>query len=132
VSRASDHRGGIFVVDDDKDIRESLLQVLEDEGYTAHGASNGVEALVLLRDLVVAARRPCVILLDLMMPVMDGWAFRAEQLGDPQLAPIPVVVLTADGHAREKAARLSACAGLAKPIGLAQLLAAVEPHCVGE
>ena len=66
---------GILIVDDDPDIRDSLKEVLEDEGYEVNGVANGREALDYLRK----SPRPCVILLDLMMPVMDGWQFRKEQ-----------------------------------------------------
>src|SRR5579862_4602951 len=66
---------GILIVDDDPDIRDSLKEVLEDEGYEVNGVANGREALDYLRK----SPRPCVILLDLMMPVMDGWQFRREQ-----------------------------------------------------
>ena len=72
---------GVLVVEDDVDILRAIVQVLEDEGHAVRGAENGRVALAALR--APGARPPCVILLDLMMPVMDGWAFRAEQLRDP-------------------------------------------------
>jgi CheY-like chemotaxis protein len=72
---------------------------------------------------------PSVILLDLMMPVMDGWQFRTEQLRDPALAAIPVILISADGTVREKAAALSAAAFLRKPIDVEQLLALVRQYC---
>ena len=70
-----------------------LTQVLEEEGYAPICAANGLEAL---RKLRLSPTRPSLILLDLMMPVMNGWEFRAEQEHDPSLASIPVVVLSAD------------------------------------
>src|SRR5205814_8831977 len=83
----------ILVVDDDPDIRDSLREVLEDEGYDVSCVGNGREALDHLK---AASPRPCVILLDLMMPVMDGWQFRREQKKlEPELANIPLVVITA-------------------------------------
>ena len=105
----------------------ALVQVLEDEGYTVRAAENGRAALAALR--APGARPPCVILLDLMMPVMDGWAFRAEQLRDPLLAEIPVVVLTADGNAAARSAVLEVAGALRKPVELLTLLAAIQPFC---
>jgi CheY-like chemotaxis protein len=117
---------GILLVDDDADIVKVVVQVLMDEGYTVSAARNGQEALDTLR--ATWDRPPCVILLDLMMPVMDGRAFRAEQLRDPVLAGIPVVVLTADGDALLKAEKLGVAGALTKPVDLEQLLSAVRPY----
>jgi CheY-like chemotaxis protein len=80
----------VLVVDDEPDIREALVDLLEDEGYEADGASEGAEALAKARAL-----HPGLVLLDLMMPGMNGWEFRAKQREDPELAEIPVVVLSA-------------------------------------
>jgi CheY-like chemotaxis protein len=118
-------REGVFVVEDNADILQAIVQVLEDEGYTVRATANGREALAMLR--AGDAPLPRVILLDLMMPVMDGWAFRAEQAADPTLADIPVIVLTADGNAAEKAAQLACAGGLRKPVDLMTLLDAVAP-----
>ncbi len=82
----------VMVVEDDALIREMVMQVLAGEGFTAIGASNGEEALQHLREERV---HPALILLDLMMPVMNGWQFRAKQLQDPALAGIPVIVMSA-------------------------------------
>jgi CheY-like chemotaxis protein len=81
----------VMVVDDDDDIRDTLTALLEEEGYTVSAHANGREALEALR----TGERPCLIFLDLMMPVMDGLEFRALQLADPDLAYIPVVLVTA-------------------------------------
>jgi CheY-like chemotaxis protein len=116
---------GVLVVEDDADILRAIVQVLEDEGVTVRAAENGRVALATLR--ARGAQPPCVILLDLMMPVMDGWAFRAEQLRDPTLARIPVILLTADGNAVEKAALLTGAGALRKPVDLSTLLAALAP-----
>ena len=118
--------GGVLVVEDDADILRALVQVLQDEGHTVRAAENGLVALATLR--ARGAQPPCVILLDLMMPVMDGWAFRAEQLRDPTLAHIPVILLTADGNAVEKAALLTGAGALRKPVELATLLEAIAPY----
>ena len=115
---------GVLVVEDDVDILRAIVQVLEDEGHAVRGAENGRAALAALR--APGARPPCVIFLDLMMPVMDGWAFRAEQLRDPALADIPVIVLTADGGAAEKSSLMNGTGALRKPVELLTLLEAVE------
>jgi CheY-like chemotaxis protein len=80
----------VLVVDDDLDIRDVLVELLEGEGYRVSAAGDGQQAL---RE--ASRNPPDVILLDLMMPVMSGWQFRAAQLRDPVLARIPVVVLSA-------------------------------------
>jgi CheY-like chemotaxis protein len=113
--------GYILIVEDDDDIREALTQILELEGYTVREAANGREALD-----ISAREPPSLILLDLMMPVMDGWQFRAEQIKDPALAQIPVVVISADAGIQEKVASFGAASVLPKPISLDRLLRAVE------
>src|SRR5947207_15447872 len=89
-----DPRDYILIVEDDFDIREALTQILEDEGFQVRCASNGREAL----EVATSGPAPRLILLDLMMPVMNGWQFRAEQLKDPRLAEVPVLVISADPH----------------------------------
>jgi CheY-like chemotaxis protein len=118
--------GGVLVVEDDADILRAIVQVLQDEGVAVRAAANGRVALTMLRE--AGATLPCVILLDLMMPVMDGQEFRAAQLRDPALARVPVIVLTADGHAVEKAALMNSANALRKPVELETLLAAVAPY----
>ena len=113
----------VLVVEDDTDLRESICTVLADAGYTSWAAENGEVALERAR-----AERPCVILLDLMMPIMNGWEFRSEQLRDPNLSSIPVIIMTADGRAREKAQALHADY-LKKPITLDALLNLVDDYC---
>jgi CheY-like chemotaxis protein len=111
----------VLVVDDDVDIRETLTLVLEDEGYAVASASNGEEALAWLRANV----RPNVILLDLMMPVMDGQEFRAEQRNDPELAQIPVIVITASGNAKDRVRSMGVAGMIQKPLALDTLLTTV-------
>ena len=82
----------VMVVEDDESVRELVMEILGGGGFTAVGVGNGEEAL---RHLRQAQRHPALILLDLMMPVMDGRRFRIEQLKDPSLARIPVVVMSA-------------------------------------
>ncbi len=115
----------VMIVEDDSDVRESIAEILEDNAYCSLGCSNGKEALDELR---ARPDKPCVILLDIMMPVMDGLEFRALQQGDPDLDTIPVVVLTAHAsvHASEM---MAAAAWLNKPVQLETLLAMVERFC---
>jgi CheY-like chemotaxis protein len=115
----------VLVVDDDSDIRDALCIVLEHNGYRALPASNGEEALARLR-----ADAPIdLILLDMMMPVMDGWGFRRSQPDGPAFVQIPVVVLTGDGRASSKAAAIGAAGYLKKPLDLGDLLEVVGRHC---
>jgi CheY-like chemotaxis protein len=90
-----------MVVEDDQDVRTSLVQALEDEGYSVSAAENGEQALAILRG--GSEMLPRLILLDLMMPVLDGRAFLAEQSRDARLAQIPVLILTASGNSRDVA-----------------------------
>jgi CheY-like chemotaxis protein len=113
-----------LVVDDDVDIRESLVELLQGEGYLAVGAANGAEALDLLR-----RQRSSVILLDLMMPVMDGFQFRREQLGDPALSDIPVVLVSAGGGGEQAALQLGVLGCVKKPLDVPQLLRMIRLAC---
>jgi CheY-like chemotaxis protein len=90
-------RTSVLLVEDDAAIASSLGEALEEEGLKVAIAANGREALEILR----GGLRPLAIVLDLMMPVMDGWDFRGEQLRDPALKDIPVVVITATGFSPE-------------------------------
>jgi CheY-like chemotaxis protein len=110
----------IAVVDDDADLRETLGELLQDEGYAPRLFENGRVALDFLR----GGGRPQLILLDLMMPEMNGWQFRQEQLRDARLRDIPVVVMTASRGVGD--GDLSGAEILQKPIGLGDLLAAIE------
>lgn len=117
----------ILIVDDEPSIRMMLADVLMEDGYAVVTASNGADALVHLRD----SAPPCLILLDLMMPVMDGWRFRAVQLDDPKLRSIPVVVLSAGTNLSDwKLLRaLDAAAYVAKPLDIDRLLETVTRIC---
>jgi two-component system, cell cycle sensor histidine kinase and response regulator CckA len=110
----------LLVVEDDADIREALDGLLSMEGFRVAGCSNGREALDWLR----ASPKPDIILLDLMMPVMDGWQFRVAQKDDPELATIPVLALSADSTA--KAAAIDAEAYLKKPVDYDTLIATID------
>ena len=115
----------VLIVEDDPDIRETIAQVLEEEGYPSEVASNGKEALAKLSENA----RFGLILLDLMMPVMDGWQFRAAMQRDPNMSGIPVVVISADGDVQRKASSIKASGYVRKPVAIHQLLAVVEHYC---
>lgn len=112
----------VMLVEDDLDIRGMITMLLELEGYRVLATSDGHDALRMLRE----GERPCVILLDLMMPLMNGWQFRDEQTRDPALAEIPVVVISGDGRGAEKSESIHAAGYLKKPIDLETLLATIE------
>jgi CheY-like chemotaxis protein len=112
----------VLVVDDDLDIRESLRDVIEAEGFPVACASNGAEALQLL----AKKERPGLIVLDLMMPVMSGWEFLTVVRQDPALAEIPVAVISASGG---RTPPLGATCFLRKPVDLDTILDLVREHC---
>jgi CheY-like chemotaxis protein len=116
----------VLIVDDDPDIRSALQELLEDEGYQVVGAENGKTALA----YVEAGLRPCAIVLDIMMPVMDGWDFRAQQLQNAAIRNTPVVVITAAGFSSDTIRRqFGEVEFVAKPPPLDSLLAAVRRAC---
>ena len=116
----------ILVVDDDEDVRSSLRVYLEMRGYTVVIASNGAEAL----DQLHGGLRPCIILLDLMMPKVDGFGFRRAQVGNPTLKDIPVVVFSGAYDATVQAMALGAAGHAEKPIDVARLTELIEHHRV--
>jgi two-component system, chemotaxis family, chemotaxis protein CheY len=120
-------RQRILVVEDDRDLSEALGLALEHAGYEVAFAPNGKAALDLLRDGVA----PAVILLDLAMPVMSGWAFRRHQVVDPALAAIPVIVLSADPRAASLADSPGIRDVLTKPLDVEVLLRALERAFAG-
>ncbi len=117
----------VLVVDDDPDLRETLRDALEDGGFAVATACDGQEALDFLRSTPTP---PCMVLLDLSMPVMDGATFRAEQRRDPALSSIPIVVFSAAGSLAEKVKHLDVADVLQKPLRLQQLLQTVRRYCV--
>src|SRR5690349_5248872 len=104
--------GPVLVIDDDDDIRETLEHLLELNGWTVTTAASGERGLDRLR----RTPRPTMILLDLVMPGLDGFAFRATQLGDPALATIPTVILTGGSLTAHERARLGDVEVLIKPV----------------
>lgn len=117
----------ILVVEDDRDIRKNLTKLLESEGYSVDVAENGRIALDQLHQ---SADLPALIILDLMMPIMDGFQFRDEQRKFARLSSIPVAIMTADGHIEEKKIRANANAALRKPADIDAILKMVK-HYVG-
>jgi CheY-like chemotaxis protein len=118
----------ILVVEDESGQREALAEVLSRLGYEVQCAANGSEALDLMRH---SESLPELILLDLMMPVMDGWEFRAAQRKDRALADVPVVVLSALDDTAKKSVQDGAAAFLSKPLRWQALLSVVERFCGG-
>jgi CheY-like chemotaxis protein len=116
----------ILLVEDDTDVRLAVAELLEEEGYEVVCAQNGEEALAEL----AAPAAPSAILLDLTMPVMDGWTFRRRQRSDPRLAAIPTVVISANlPHDARAMGALAADAILSKPFDLERLVATLDRLC---
>ena len=113
----------VLIVEDDPDLREMMAQLLVLEGFNARTVANGREALDYLRE----EKPPELILLDLMMPVMDGWEFRREQQRSPKLAEVPVIVLSALDQTR--VGDIGAVAFLKKPLDFDRLLDLVRRYC---
>jgi CheY-like chemotaxis protein len=113
----------VLIVEDDDDLREMMAQLLSLEGYQAAAVTNGQEALEYLRQ----GTAPDLILLDMMMPVMDGWEFRRRQKSDPSMAEVPVIVLSALDQGR--ITDISAEAILKKPLDFDRLLELVRTYC---
>ncbi len=114
----------ILVVEDDREQREALCAMLELEGFGHAQAANGREALDYLNESLA----PCLVLLDLEMPVMNGWEFRANQLADERLSRIPVVVVTANDEGLNQ--RFPGLDGfIAKPLRFEKLVKVLERVC---
>jgi CheY-like chemotaxis protein len=110
----------VLLVDDDVAVRRTIARFLTFEGFTVVEAGNGQEALTYLRTGAGAS----VIVLDLRMPVMDGWTFRREQRLDPELENIPVVILS--GADADRFPELDAAAAFEKPVRMAQVAGAIR------
>ena len=113
----------MFIVEDDPDTREMIGRFLELEGFAVVTAANGRQAL----DRLDAGTRACVILLDLMMPVMDGWEFRRRQASHSAFGNIPVIVFSAAGP--ERMEQIEANDYLSKPVDLDELLRRISRYC---
>jgi CheY-like chemotaxis protein len=112
----------VLVVEDDEGIRESIRDLLQEEGYQVVTASHGEEALARMREGI-----PAVVLLDLMMPVMNGWQFLERVAKDASLAEVPIVVISAAGESGALPHRVAGF--IKKPIGLQALLDVVKLNC---
>jgi CheY-like chemotaxis protein len=115
----------VLVVEDDPDAREAISEILRTEGHRPVEVADGREALKSLR----GGLRPCLIILDMLMPGMDGWQFRRAQCADESLAKIPVVVVSGVRAARNSAMQGGAVAFLSKPVAPDALLLAVANAC---
>lgn len=115
----------ILLIEDDKDIREALVEFLEDSGFRVSTASDGHQALMQLR----SGTPPCLVILDLLLPYMDGFELRREMLAEPRLAGIPVVVTTALSAEFRRENTLQALAYLSKPIDTGRLMELVRSQC---
>lgn len=113
----------ILIVEDDDEIRELLAEMLGEHGYAVRTASDGQEALSRMRD-----SPPNLLVLDLMMPNMDGWSVRAAMLEDPALAGVPVVVLSGAADVRQASSGLGAVRVLTKPVKWSTFLQVVREH----
>jgi len=118
--------GRILVVEDDPELLEALSGAIEAEGYEVRRARHGLDALGQLR---AGRRPPDLILLDLMMPIMNGWQFRHAQRQDSELSRIPVVVVSAKSDSEQHAAWLEADDYIQKPISLDRLLESIQKFC---
>jgi CheY-like chemotaxis protein len=113
----------LLLVEDDRDILEVLRDLLESEGYHVDCAQNGLQALELLKSL---STLPGLILLDLMMPVMDGFEFRQKQKEDPRFSKIPLIVMSADGQSEARWEKSGIKGFLKKPLDLLGVLSTIE------
>jgi CheY-like chemotaxis protein len=112
---------GVLIVEDDKDVRETLGMIMESEGYDVYDAANGKEALVLLNKMSL----PDIIITDIMMPVMTGWEFLERAAENSALASIPVIILSA-AEKKETLKHPKVLAFLPKPVALATLMTLIK------
>ena len=117
----------VLVIDDDADLRESIGVMLQAAGHSFTTANDGLEGLARLRSM---NQRPCVVVLDLMMPRMSGFELREAMKSDPALAKIPVIVVTGAGPLADRRSRELDAEILRKPFEVSVLLDAVTRHCV--
>ena len=122
---AERHWHELLVVEDERDIRDAISHLFDFNGCTVKSARDGQEAITQLRD----GYRPCVILLDLSMPEMDGVVFRSEQKTLKECADTPVVIVSGREDAEEVATSLGAREFLKKPVRICRLLDTVDRHC---
>jgi CheY-like chemotaxis protein len=121
---ATSSRNPVLIIDDNDDARVMVATLLTMLRFRVVTASNGAEGLVLAREY-----HRCLIVLDLMMPVMDGRRFRSEQLADPAIRGIPIMVISGKHDAEEVAREMGAISCVRKPISLELLTAQVNAYC---
>jgi CheY-like chemotaxis protein len=122
--------GSVLLVEDDRDLRDAVAEILEEEGFSVTRTENGREALDALRSH--GAGEFCLVLLDMRMPVMTGIEFRREQLRDSRIAEVPVVAFAAGSRDRGEAALLGVTTFISKPVDVVPLLEVVSMYCTGE
>jgi DNA-binding response OmpR family regulator len=115
----------VLVIEDDPSTRQLLATCLQLEGFPVTTASNGAEGLERMKQ-----EHPCLVLLDLMMPIMNGEQFRAAQLEDRGLADVPIVCISAMHDAERRARLLHAIACISKPFDLDQIVRVVRCRCL--
>ena len=115
----------VLIVEDDPELLQGLASILEEEGFSLERASNGLEAIELLRK----GLRPRLILLDLTMPIVNGWELRLYQQRDPELSSIPVVLITGGTYQRDELEWVRPAEVLSKPLDVTRLLALIREHC---
>jgi len=115
----------VLVVDDDDLVRETMVELIKEYGCQAAGAGNGLEAL----EFLLTHDHTCLVFLDLAMPVMDGSAFREEQLKRPEIKDIPVVLMSAFVNLRNQSKQMQVDEYLQKPLGESQILDVVRRYC---
>lgn len=113
---------GILIVDDEQDMRESLEEFFADEGYEVRTAEDGAVAM----ELLDGPELPCIVILDLMMPVLDGNEVIDRMRQSERLATVPIIVTTSDPSRAPRGIPL-----MKKPMDLRRLLSAVQQHCCG-
>jgi CheY-like chemotaxis protein len=116
----------VLVVEDDREIRETMLEIFEEAGFSAVAAGHGQAALEYLDR---TNHVPCIILLDLMMPIMDGVTFRERQRQDPRFADVPVILMSAFRDVDEHAREIKPVAVLKKPVHIDDLIGILDAHC---
>jgi CheY-like chemotaxis protein len=124
-TRAQETEGCVMIVEDEADARDAMVELIAGEGFSAVGAVHGQEAL----DMLKSGTRPALILLDLKMPVMDGWGFCEALAADERLASIPVAILTASAIYDSLPHRRNGAGLFTKPVDFQRLLALVRRFC---
>jgi CheY-like chemotaxis protein len=119
-----DDNKNILLIEDDIDINEAVTYILQEEGYIVISTFNGQEALEYLRD---SNQKPALIILDIMMPIMNGYEFREAQLKDPKISSIPTILLSASGK-YEDFSQMNFSECLKKPLDLERLIEVINRH----